>query len=141
MSARPYTQTSFPNENPIFSAKPLLGINQLNFAASSNYNSLQATLRQAVWHGIQGTLNYTYGKSLDDSSTNTTPMNSYNLHQDYGPSTFDNRHLLNGFVYYNAPTSARPTSSRTAPTSMRRSTPTPACISQPTPRAAASTAG
>jgi hypothetical protein len=30
-------------------------------------------------------------------------MNSYNLHQDYGPSTFDNRHLLNGFVYYTVP--------------------------------------
>jgi hypothetical protein len=30
-------------------------------------------------------------------------MNSYNLHQDYGPSTFDNRHLLNGFVYYAVP--------------------------------------
>jgi hypothetical protein len=30
-------------------------------------------------------------------------MNSYNLHQDYGHSTFDTRNTLNGFVYYNAP--------------------------------------
>ena len=30
-------------------------------------------------------------------------MNSYNLHQDYGPSTFDNRNVLNGFVYYSVP--------------------------------------
>jgi hypothetical protein len=102
-SVRPYTQTSFPNQNPIFSGQPLSGINQLNFAASSNFSSLQATVKQAAWHGVQTTLNYTWGKSMDDISSPTTPMNSYNLHQDYGPSTFDNRHLLNGFVYYTVP--------------------------------------
>jgi carboxypeptidase family protein len=102
-SVRPYTQTVFPNQNPTFSGKPLLGINQLNFGASSNYNSLQATVKQAAWHGVQTTLNYTWSKSMDDGSSSTTPMNSYNLHQDYGASTFDNRHLLNGFVYYTVP--------------------------------------
>jgi len=102
-NARPYLQTTFPNENPIFAGQALLAINQLNFAAASNYHSLQATVKQAAWKGIQTTLNYTWSKSMDDVSSNTTPMNSYNLHQDYGPSTFDNRHLLNGFVYYNVP--------------------------------------
>ena len=102
-SVRPYTQTVFPNQNPAFSGKPLLGINQLNFKASSNFNSLQATIKQAPWHGVQATMNYTWGKSMDDGSTSTTPMNSYNLHQDYGPSTFDNRQLLNGSVFYNVP--------------------------------------
>ncbi|WP_213804146.1 TonB-dependent receptor [Granulicella sp. dw_53] len=102
---RPFSQTTlFPNENQIFlNGKTLGGINQLNFAASSNYNSLQATVKQAAWHGVQTTLNYTWAKSMDDSSSDTTPMNSYNLHQDYGPSTFDARHTLNGFVYYNVP--------------------------------------
>ena len=76
---------------------------ELNFAAASNYHALQATVKQAVWKGVQTTLNYTWSKSLDDVSSNTTPMNSYNLHQDYGPSTFDNRTLLNGFVYYSVP--------------------------------------
>lgn len=102
-SARPYRQTSFPNQNAAYVGKPLLAINQLNFGASSNYHSLQATVKQAVWHGIQTTLNYTWGKSMDYASSSTTPMNSYNLAQDYGPSTFDNRHLLNGFVYYTVP--------------------------------------
>ena len=102
-SVRPYTQTVFPNQNPIFSGKPLLGINQLNFKASSNFSSLQATIKQAPWHGVQATMNYTWGKSMDDGSTSTTPMNSYNLHQDYGPSTFDNRHLLNGSAFYTVP--------------------------------------
>ena len=103
VNARPYLQTSFTNQNPIFAGKPLLGINQLNFEAASNYNSVQATVKQAAWKGIQTTLYYTWSKSLDDASTNTTPMNSYNLHQDYGPSTFDNRHVINGFVYYTVP--------------------------------------
>ena len=102
-SVRPYTQTSFVNENPLYIGKPLLAINQLNFGASSNYNSLQATLKQAAWKGVQGTLNYTWSKSMDDASTNTTPMNSYNIHADYGPSTFDARHTITGFVYYNLP--------------------------------------
>ena len=102
-NARPYLQTSFPNENPTFAGKPLLGINQLNFAGASNFHSLQTTVKQAEWKGVQATLNYTWSKSLDDISSSTAPMNSYNLHQDYGPSTFDNRNVLNGFVYYNVP--------------------------------------
>jgi hypothetical protein len=102
-SARPFQQTSFPGENTAFTGKPLLAINQLNFAAASNFHSLQVTVRQAAWKGIQTTFNYTLSKSLDDVSSNTTPMNSYNLHQDYGPSTFDNRNLVNGYVYYNLP--------------------------------------
>jgi hypothetical protein len=100
---RPYPQTVFPNENTTFAGKSLLGINQLNFEAASNFHSLQTTVKQALWHGVQTTMNYTWSKSMDDASSNTTPMNSYNLHQDYGPSTFDNRHVLNGFVYYSVP--------------------------------------
>lgn len=102
-SVRPYTQTSFTNENAAYVGKPLLGINQLNFEAASDYNALQATIRQATWHGIQTTANYTWSKSLDDASTNATPMNSYNLHQDYGPSTFDSRNVVTGSAFYNVP--------------------------------------
>lgn len=100
---RPYQQVSFPGENPLFTTNRLLAINQLNFAAASNYHSLQATVKQAAWKGVQTTFNYTWGKSLDDVSSNVTPMNSYNLHQDYGPSTFDNRNLINGYIYYTVP--------------------------------------
>jgi hypothetical protein len=102
-NARPYQQTVFPNENPIFSGQRLTGINQLNFSAASNYHSMQVTLEQSRWKGLNFKTYYTWSKSLDDASTNTTPMNSYNLHQDYGPSTFDNRHVLNGTVFYTVP--------------------------------------
>ena len=102
-NAKQYLQTSFPNENATFAGKPLAAINQLNFEAASNFHSAQITIQQAAWKGLQATANYTWSKSLDDASSNTTPMNSYNLHMDYGPSTFDNRHVLNGFVYYTIP--------------------------------------
>jgi len=104
VSVRPYTQTSFPNENATFAGvKPLLGINQLNFEGSSGFHSLQATLRQATWKGLQATINYTWSHAMDDVSSSTTPENSYNLHQDYGASTFDGRNTINGFLYYNMP--------------------------------------
>ena len=100
---RPYQQLSFPGENSAFTAHKLLAINQLNFEGASNFHSLQTTLRQAPWKGISGSFNYTFSKSMDDTSSNTTPMNSYNLHQDYGRSTFDNRNVINGYLIYDMP--------------------------------------
>ncbi|RSL15626.1 carboxypeptidase family protein [Edaphobacter aggregans] len=101
-SARPYQQLSFPGQT-ITTGKSLAGINQLDNAADSNFNSLQVVIKQAPWHGIQTTFNYTWAHSLDDNSSTTTPMNSYNIHQDYGNSTFDTRNTVTGFVYYDAP--------------------------------------
>ena len=104
-NAGPYSQTTaFSNENASFvNGNPLLGINQVNAAASSNYNALQVTVRQAAWHGVQATMNYTWSRSMDDASSTTTPMNSYNLHQDYGPSTFNAKNNVNGYAFYDVP--------------------------------------
>jgi hypothetical protein len=101
-SPRPYQQTSFPGQT-VLNNQTFAGINQVNSSASSNYNGLQITIKQAAWHGIVTTANYSFAHSLDNASSATTPMNSYNLGQDYGNSTFDTRHSFNGFVYYNAP--------------------------------------
>ncbi len=78
-------------------------VNQVNSGATSNYNSLQFSLNQAQWHGISATFYYTWAKSLDTVSSTTTPMNSLNLRQDYGPSTFDVRNTVNGFASYVLP--------------------------------------
>jgi hypothetical protein len=103
-TTRPYDSfTTYPNENATFAGQKLLAINQLNFEAASNFHSLQTTLKQAAWKGLSGTINYTWSKAMDDASSNTTPMNSYNLHQDYGRSTFDNANVVNGFVIYSIP--------------------------------------
>jgi hypothetical protein len=103
MYHRPYDATLlFPGQS-FSTGQPFAGINQVTSGASANYNSLQATFRQSLWKGLSANLNYTFAHSFDDASSDVTPMNSYNIHQDYGPSTFDIRHTLTGFVTYNLP--------------------------------------
>jgi hypothetical protein len=100
---RPYdSQLTFPGQT-VFTGQPFAGINQVTAGASANYNGLQAVLRQSLKHGVSVTANYTWAHSMDDASSDVDPMNSRNLHQDYGPSTFDIRHTFNGFVTYNVP--------------------------------------
>jgi hypothetical protein len=87
---------------------PTLGaINQLNTNANSNYNSLQTSLRQQLWRGLSANINYTWSHAIDDDSTYTTPMDSYNLALDKGNSTFDQRQIVTGFISYSLPQFAR----------------------------------
>ncbi len=81
----------------------LLAINQVNGGATSNYNSMQASLRQSQWHGLSASLYYTWSRVMDYVSSTTTPMNSYNLRADYGPATFDTRNTVTGFGTYTVP--------------------------------------
>jgi hypothetical protein len=81
--------------------------------AQMNYNSGQVTLRQRTHHGLEYTLNYTYSKSLTDSSGNyavpntsqngNTVQNGYDLRADWGPSGMDVRHSLNFVGVYDLP--------------------------------------
>ena len=81
--------------------------------ARMNYNSGQLTLRQRTHHGLEYTLNYTFAKSLTNSSGNYAVANtsfngsaaqdSYNLNGDYGPSGMDIRHSLNFVGVYDLP--------------------------------------
>jgi hypothetical protein len=81
--------------------------------ARMNYNSGQLTLRQRPVRGLEYTLNYTYSKSLTDSSGNyavanttmngSTVQDSYNLKADFGPSGMDIRHSMNFVGVYHLP--------------------------------------
>lgn len=89
---------------PFAATNPELAtINQLNSIANSNYNSLQLALRQSVWKGIVANFNYTYGHSIDTASSNAVPGNSYNLRNDRGSSSFDQRQIFTSFVSYTIP--------------------------------------
>jgi hypothetical protein len=89
---------------PLAQQFPTLGsINMLSTVATSSYNSLQVALRQQLWNGLTANINYTWSHSIDTASSVTTPMNSYNLALDKGASTFDTRHILTGFISYDAP--------------------------------------
>jgi hypothetical protein len=81
--------------------------------AVMNYDAGQLTLRQRMHHGLEYTLNYTYAKSLTNSSgnygvPNTSGSNGayqdgYNSRADYGPAGMDIRHSLNFVGVYDLP--------------------------------------
>ena len=80
-------------------------VNEIQSEGTSNYNSLQGTLRTSNYHGLTAQASYTYGHSLDviSSTRGLAPQNSYNLGGDYGPSDFDVRHTFNGYIVYEVP--------------------------------------
>lgn len=88
---------------PYYSAFPNVGaVVEVNSRNMSNYNSLVASLKTSGFHGFTGQLSYTYGHALDNGSAfrSTGPIDSTNLRLDYGSSTFDSRHTINGYVVY-----------------------------------------
>ena len=81
--------------------------------ARMTYNAGQLTVRQRTHRGLEYTLNYTYAKSLTNSSGNysvantsfngLSVQNGYDLNADYGPSGMDIRHSLNFVGVYDLP--------------------------------------
>ena len=91
---------------PYFSQYPNFGvINQISSSGTSNYNSLQVTLRTRVWHGVSTQFNYTWAHSLDEITAyvGAIPQDSTNFKNDYGNSDFDIRHNFGGYVVYDIP--------------------------------------
>ena len=78
-----------------------------------NYNAGQATIWQRATRGLEATFNYTYGRSMTNSSGNYgTPningsngayQDGYNGSADYGPTGQDVRHNFNGVIVYELP--------------------------------------
>jgi hypothetical protein len=84
--------------------------------AAMSYNALQAILRQRVRHGLEFTLNYTYGKALTNSAGNYPTnvggnagagqgafQNYYDSAADWGPASYDIRHNVSGTAVYALP--------------------------------------
>jgi hypothetical protein len=73
----------------------------------SNYNAAFVTLNKRLSKGLLTTLNYTYSRSLDQLGANQNAANvmpnSFDLDAEYGPSTFDVTHILNGAFRYELP--------------------------------------
>ena len=95
---------NFPDTN--YTAIDTLATN-----AGSVYHALQASLRTRGWKGLTGFANYTWSKSTDDASDAieftpgaTLPQDSFNLHAERGPSTFDTRQRFTAAASYAAPT-------------------------------------
>ena len=97
-----FEQSSVFPDGPLVDTNP---INQVESIGTSNYNSLQATLRTQNWHGLSSNLAYTWSHNLDIVSQyrGTLPQDSHNFKGDYGNSDFDVRNTFVGFLSYDIP--------------------------------------
>lgn len=97
-SARPFDNGPFAPSGGTF-----FYVNELETAAVSNYNALQADFQLRPWHGFSTSMNYTWAHSLDNASDGqdyvanaTQPNDSNRPDLEYGNSNFDVR---NRFVW------------------------------------------
>ncbi|HET8925205.1 MAG TPA: TonB-dependent receptor [Candidatus Acidoferrum sp.] len=75
---------------------------QLNSAGTSNYNSLQSTLRIREWHGLTTQFAYTWGHALDEISEYRAVIldDAFNRKRDYANGDYDTRHSLAASLTY-----------------------------------------
>jgi outer membrane receptor protein involved in Fe transport len=81
----------------------------------SDYNALQTTFKQRLWHGLDFNANYTWSKAMTNSrgffgsggvaqgTSTSTPVNSRDLDSNYGPAFFDATHLFSMAGNYDLP--------------------------------------
>jgi hypothetical protein len=100
-----------PGQYPInlFRLNPFLGnANVLSDNSFSNYNALQVEFRQRFANGLTLNVNYAWAHALNDRfNKNVDNIGNFvtlrNRRLDYGPSTFDIRHVLQAFGTYDLP--------------------------------------
>ena len=94
---------------PFFSKYPNFGvINEVQSEGTSNYSSLQTTLRSSQWHGLTAQFSYAWGHNLDDMTQAccSLPQDSTNLKGDYDNSDYDLRHHFTANAVYHIPGSS-----------------------------------
>ena len=80
-----------------------------HWVAISNYNALQATIQKRLSNGLQFNFNYTWSKFLNESEScafncaTAYIQDGYDAGANYGPSSFDIRHMFKGRVTYQLP--------------------------------------
>jgi Carboxypeptidase regulatory-like domain len=100
-----------PGQFPInlFRLNPFIGnANVLSDNSFSNYNAMQIEFRQRLTHGLTMNVNYAWSHAMNDRyNKNVDNIGNFatlrNRRLDYGPSTFDIRHVLQVFGTYDLP--------------------------------------
>jgi hypothetical protein len=87
-------------------------VTQFSTGANSHYHGLQLTVMKRMGHGLQGQINYTWSRCMDEVSNGgflqfsaggiLSPLPG-NLHRDYGPCDYDIRQNLNAQYVYQLP--------------------------------------
>lgn len=99
----PSTWAPLAQRRPLYQEQPLITtIATTASVARSNYNALQASVRQRAWHGLEFMASYTFGKTLTNNlgyygssytaSEGAYWMNAYEPEWNYGRSFFDVTH-------------------------------------------------
>lgn len=117
-TSAPYYNNQFLGINAI-DPSVSIGSNSLLITesrATSNYQALQTILRQRTSHGLEFTVNYTYGKALTNSAGNYAVntsgasnfgqgafQNYYDSAADFGPAAYDVRHNFSATGVYALP--------------------------------------
>jgi len=103
-------QTGVPGSNalPVNLVRPYPGYGDIaleEFAATSNFNSLQVSLNRQFSKGLTLGLAYTYSKALGVASDDGgyTRIDSLTRFANYGPLNFDRRHVLAVNYVYDLP--------------------------------------
>ncbi len=70
-----------------------------------NYNAAFFTVRMQGWHGLTMVSNLTWSKTLGtqavaQSTSGFTPVDAFNLHNQYGPQPFDTRVVYNTYMVW-----------------------------------------
>lgn len=91
-------------------------VTQLSTGANSHYNGLQLTTTKRLTHGLQGQINYTFSRCMDEVSNGgflqfsagavLSPLPG-ELTRNYGPCDYDIRHNLDGQYVYELPLRVR----------------------------------
>ena len=92
---------------------PRLGaVTQFSTGANSHYNGLQLTATKRLGHGLQGQINYTFSRCMDEVSNGgflqfsagaiLSPLPG-ELRRNYGPCDYDVRHNLDAQYVYQLP--------------------------------------
>jgi hypothetical protein len=112
-SFAPCASTVFnaPGQYPInlFRLNPFIGAaNALSDNSFSNYNALQIEFRQRLTRGLALNVNYAWAHAMNDRyNKNVDNIGNFvtlrNRRLDYGPSTFDIRHVLQAYGTYDLP--------------------------------------
>jgi hypothetical protein len=91
--------------NPFRPYSGIAGIDNVTNTAQSVYNAVQVSASR-YFGGLNGSLAYTYGHSLDDASDGgigAEIVNGLNPHSAYATSNFDERHVFEASLVYDLP--------------------------------------
>jgi hypothetical protein len=106
---RPYAALSA--SSAILPGTPLGEITQVESSGFSSYNAAWLAVTKRLSRGLQLSTSYTWSKSLDTNSLNSSGFviqNSYDIAGEYGPSDFDARHRFVASAIYNLPFTGHP---------------------------------